>query len=81
MWEKDDFRLLRFIDKEKQINERFAIDLIADEPIIKCKDRVVSCDGGDGSLGHPRVFINLDQPGAHSCGYCGLRFELSDHHH
>ncbi|RWS23779.1 putative NADH dehydrogenase [ubiquinone] iron-sulfur protein 6-like protein, partial [Leptotrombidium deliense] len=39
---------------------------------IACKDRVVSCDGGDGPLGHPRVFINLDQPGNHSCGYCGL---------
>lgn len=82
MWDEDDFRLIRFINKEKQINEHFAIDLIADVPPVQCKDRVVSCDGGDGPLGHPRVFINLDQPGAHSCVYCGIRFEkIDDHHH
>ena len=30
---------------------------------------------GGGALGHPRVYISLEKPGAHSCGYCGLRFE------
>ncbi|RWS12802.1 NADH dehydrogenase [ubiquinone] iron-sulfur protein 6-like protein [Dinothrombium tinctorium] len=81
-WDEDDYRLVRFIGKEKQINERFAIDLIAETPPIACNQRVVHCDGGDGPLGHPRVFINLDQPGNHACGYCGLRFYLDrDHHH
>lgn len=58
-FEKDDYRLVRFIDKEKQVNERFAIDLIADVPPEPKKSRVVSCDGGGGPRGHPRVFINL----------------------
>lgn len=35
---------------------------------------------GAGALGHPRVYISLEQPGAHACGYCGLRYESSDHH-
>lgn len=25
---------------------------------------------GDAALGHPKVYINLDKPGAHACGYC-----------
>ncbi len=41
---------------------------------------MVSCDGGGGPLGHPVVFINLDDPGNHSCGYCGLRFYKEDGH-
>lgn len=36
---------------------------------------------GGGALGHPKVYINLDQPGPRSCGYCGLRFEQDAHHH
>ena len=62
------------------MNTRFAIDLIAEVPPTSCKERIVSCDGGGGPLGHPKVFINLDIPGNHSCGYCGLRFYKEDHH-
>jgi uncharacterized Zn-finger protein len=36
---------------------------------------------GGGALGHPKVYINRDQPGPRSCGYCGLRFEQDPHHH
>ena len=36
----------------------------------------VSCDGGGGPLGHPKVYINLDKPGPQSCPYCGLRYEF-----
>jgi NADH dehydrogenase (ubiquinone) Fe-S protein 6 len=38
------------------------------------KERVVSCDGGGGPLGHPRIFINLDKPQINWCTYCGLPF-------
>ena len=41
----------------------------------------VSCDGGGGALGHPRVYINLDPDGPQTCGYCGLRFVLDKDHH
>lgn len=45
--------------KEKQVNPRFAIDLIASVPPTKTKARIVSCDGGGGPTGHPKVYINL----------------------
>jgi NADH dehydrogenase (ubiquinone) Fe-S protein 6 len=80
-FEKDDFRVMRFINREKEVNPRFAIDLIAEAPPQAVEARATFCDGGDGPLGHPRVFINLDQPGNHSCGYCGLRFFQDKKHH
>ena len=81
-WEENDYRMVRFENVPRQVNSRFAIDLIAQVPPKETKSRVVSCDGGGGPLGHPKVYINLDQPGNHSCGYCGLRFvKPEDHHH
>ncbi|KAI7887211.1 hypothetical protein K492DRAFT_139816 [Lichtheimia hyalospora FSU 10163] len=65
---------------DAQPNSMAAIDLIAEEPIRMSTKRVVACDGGDGALGHPKVYINLDKPGAHACGYCGVRFQLEHHH-
>ncbi|KAL4131069.1 hypothetical protein QTP88_008420 [Uroleucon formosanum] len=79
-WEKDDYRLARFIDREKEVNKSFAIDLIKQVPPKPCTERVVYCDGGGGPLGHPKVYINLDKPGNHACGYCGLQFFKKDSH-
>ncbi|KAL7410217.1 zinc-finger domain-containing protein [Mrakia frigida] len=58
-----------------------AMEMIAAEPVLLVKGRKAVCDGGGGALGHPKVFINLDQPGPRSCGYCGLRFEQDSNHH
>ena len=81
-WDESDFRLARFDNASRQVNTRFAIDLIAQVPPKEAKSRIVSCDGGGGPLGHPKVYINLDKPGNHTCGYCGLRFlKLDGHHH
>ncbi|XP_053675287.1 probable NADH dehydrogenase [ubiquinone] iron-sulfur protein 6, mitochondrial [Anopheles nili] len=81
-YEVDDYRNARFVNATKVVNPSWAIKLIDETPIVKCEERVVCCDGGtDPALGHPKVYINLDKPGAHSCGYCGLRFEKVDHHH
>ena len=33
----------------------------------------VSCDGGGGVLGHPKVFLNLES-GEVQCPYCDRRF-------
>jgi len=83
VFEEGDHRLARFVNKQKEMNPRFAIDLIDAEPPQAVQARKTFCDGGDGPLGHPRVFINLDQPGNHACGYCGLRFyqDHSGHKH
>ena len=38
----------------------------------------VACDGGDGALGHPRVwYVIPDDPGWVECGYCDKRFILA----
>ncbi|KAN0100612.1 Zinc-finger domain containing protein [Tylopilus felleus] len=66
---------------ELQPNPPSAMEMIANEPIRIVHGRKAVCDGGGGSLGHPKIFINLDQPGPRSCGYCGLRFEQAPHGH
>ena len=36
----------------------------------------VACDGGEGALGHPRVWLEIDEHGYVDCGYCDRRFIL-----
>lgn len=40
------------------MNDRFAIDLIREDPVVVCTRRTVASDSG-GPLGHPKVYINL----------------------
>uniref|UniRef100_UPI00398F0250 NADH dehydrogenase [ubiquinone] iron-sulfur protein 6, mitochondrial isoform X1 n=1 Tax=Pristiophorus japonicus TaxID=55135 RepID=UPI00398F0250 len=81
VFEEDDYRQVRFVGRQKEVNESFAIHLVAEEPVTEVTDRVVSCDGGGGALGHPKVYINLDKDTkVGTCGYCGLRFKQTHHH-
>ncbi|KAK2735029.1 hypothetical protein FQN57_001371 [Myotisia sp. PD_48] len=64
---------------EAQPRPHAAINLIHKQPVRWTKERVVSCDGGGGPLGHPRVFINTDKPQICPCEYCGLPF-ANEHH-
>ncbi|PIK50472.1 hypothetical protein BSL78_12601 [Apostichopus japonicus] len=80
VFEKGDYRALRYVDREKEVNDKFAIDLVHEEPPTEVDGRNVWCDGGGGALGHPKVYINLDASGPQPCGYCGLRF-VQKHHH
>ncbi|CAL8102404.1 unnamed protein product [Calicophoron daubneyi] len=77
----NDYEVARFTLSKKLINPNWGEKLIAEVPPIPCKEHIVSCDGGGGALGHPKVFINLDKPGNHTCGYCGIRFYLEKEHH
>ena len=45
--------------------------------IIHVDDRTVACDGGDGALGHPRVFLRIP---AHDvlCPYCSRLYVLNE---
>lgn len=37
----------------------------------------VSCDGGEGALGHPRVWLSLNKKtGDVECPYCDKRFVM-----
>ena len=40
--------------------------------------RRVACDGlaADPALGHPRVWLQIDETGFVECGYCDKRFVL-----
>ncbi len=39
--------------------------------VISVDKLEVSCDGGGGALGHPRVFLHIDQDeGQVMCPYC-----------
>lgn len=82
-WDENDPRSARFsvTGLEKQTNTRWAIDLIKEVPPKVVTTRKVSCDGGGGALGHPKIYINLDPEGPQSCNYCGLRFVLDKGHH
>jgi len=40
----------------------------------------VACDGGDGALGHPRVWLQIpEDKGWVECGYCDRRLVHRDH--
>lgn len=51
----------------------------------------VSCDGASGirtngaykpsALGHPRIWLEIDEKGYVDCPYCDRRFVLDDHSH
>jgi uncharacterized Zn-finger protein len=52
----------------------------APETVIVTAHRV-SCDGasdipGGAALGHPRVWLEIDEKGFVECGYCDKRFVL-----
>ena len=40
--------------------------------------QTVACDGGNGPLGHPRVFLNMEGKGHVQCPYCGKEFVLKE---
>jgi len=50
------------------------------EPVetFKVDSTNVNCDGGGGSLGHPRVYLQIKTSvGQIDCPYCGRRYVLN----
>jgi uncharacterized Zn-finger protein len=41
---------------------------------VQVDTRSVVCDGGNDSLGHPRVFLAIGLSGQVECPYCSRRF-------
>jgi len=39
--------------------------------------RRMSCDGGGGALGHPKVWLTIGDDGYVDCPYCDKRFILA----
>src|SRR5262245_3513646 len=50
------------------------MELVHKVPVTWTHDRIVSCNGGGGAAGHPRIFINTDKPESASCNYCGTPY-------
>ena len=44
--------------------------------MIQVDTRVVACDGGDGPLGHPRVWLNIRDKQTF-CPYCSRIYVLN----
>ncbi|MDP7605164.1 MAG: zinc-finger domain-containing protein [Alphaproteobacteria bacterium] len=44
---------------------------------VEVEEAKVSCDGGPGALGHPRVYLTLNG-GAVDCPYCGRHYVLKE---
>lgn len=40
--------------------------------------RRVCCDGGEGVLGHQRIWLQIGQSGWVDCPYCDRRFQLDE---
>lgn len=56
--------------------------MIAPPEVSRVTTARVACDGatdipGGAALGHPRVFLEIDESGMVECGYCDRRFVLN----
>ncbi len=40
--------------------------------------RRICCDGGEGQLGHPRIWLVIPDQGWIDCPYCDTRFILAE---
>ncbi|HUB95610.1 MAG TPA: zinc-finger domain-containing protein [Stellaceae bacterium] len=43
---------------------------------IEVQTTIVACDGGGGTGGHPKVYLNLGPHGSIECPYCSRFFVL-----
>lgn len=43
---------------------------------IEVESLSISCDGGGGALGHPKVYLSLENQGQVECPYCDRLFIL-----
>ena len=51
--------------------------MTTDAPEIEEVDNSrIACDGGEGALGHPRVWLHIGEQGFVECPYCDKRFVL-----
>ncbi|KAI9720347.1 MAG: hypothetical protein M1828_005731 [Chrysothrix sp. TS-e1954] len=64
---------------EDQPRPLSAMELIHKQPVRWTHSKQVSCDGGGGPLGHPRIFINVQKPQICMCTYCGVPFANEQH--
>ena len=65
-------------DEDKTGTPPMPIDAPETQTVTSWK---VACDGGEGALGHPRVWLSIPQDtGFVECGYCDKRYEIDRAH-
>jgi uncharacterized Zn-finger protein len=47
-----------------------------DPEVVRVRARRVACDGVGGTLGHPRVWLEMGEADFVECGYCDRRFVI-----
>jgi uncharacterized Zn-finger protein len=52
-------------------------DTDLEQPIVVAT-QTVSCDGGDGPLGHPAVYLNFGDKTKVVCPYCSRAFVVAE---
>lgn len=58
-----------------------AASMLSSPETIRVSHSRIACDGasdipGGAALGHPRVWLQIDETGYVDCGYCDRRFVL-----
>ena len=53
------------------------IDTIEPPEVRYVDTTVIACDGDEGPLGHPRVYLNMGADGRVDCPYCDRLFILA----
>jgi uncharacterized Zn-finger protein len=53
-------------------------DALPPPEVFTVTSKRVSCDGGGGALGHPKVFYDMGEDNFVECLYCDRRFVLQD---
>ncbi len=46
--------------------------------VIEVDSKRVVCDGGGGTLGHPKIYLEMGGTNVVSCPYCSRRFVLKE---
>jgi uncharacterized Zn-finger protein len=41
-------------------------------------ETTVCCRGGEGALGHPAIYLNMEEQSSVKCYYCGKQFIRQD---
>lgn len=50
---------------------------VAPIEVIETDTPQFHCDGGKGALGHPRVYLTVNNDGCVDCPYCGRHYKLA----
>ena len=46
--------------------------------LIEVETKRIACDGGGGTLGHPKIYLEMGAASEVVCPYCSRRFVLKE---